>query len=178
MQHVHPNALLYLDESGFHTSMTRTHARSPRGTRAIGTVPRNRGKNLTLLCALTVAGPCAEWVVEGGVNGDVFVTYVREVLVPVLHEGQVVVMDNLGAHHRPEVRELIEARGAVLVLLPPYSLDLNPIELMFSKRGATMRRLEERTKGRVTYALRTALDAVTRSDVQGWFQHALHPQWL
>ncbi len=175
---VNPDDLLYLDESGFHTSMTRSHARSPRGERAYGSVPRNRGRNLTLVCALSLSGPSAEFVVEGGVNGDVFVTYVREVLGPTLRPGMVVVMDHLGAHHRSEVRDLIEQRDAVMVLLPPYSPDLNPIELLFSKLKAAMRALGERTRAGVLAALRSALDTVTAPDVQGWFHHARYPQWL
>ena len=171
-----PSELLYLDESGFQTNMTRTHARCPRGQRATDSVPRNRGKNLTLLCALTLAGPTAPLVVEGGVNGDVFVTYVREVLVPVLRPGQVVVLDNLGAHLRPTVRELVEATGALLVYLPPYSPDLNPIESMFSKLKAALRALAARTRQGVLDALHQALDAVTPSDAQGWFQQVLSLQ--
>nr|WP_255638997.1 IS630 family transposase [Deinococcus betulae] len=171
-----PSDLLYLNESGFQTNMTRTHARCPRGQRATDTVPRNRGKILTLLCALTLAGPTAPLVVEGGVNGHVFVTYVREVLVPVLRPGQLVVLDNLGAHLRPEVRELVEAAGALLVYLPPYSPDLNPIESMFSKLKAALRALAARTRDGVLEALRLALDAVTPSDAQGWFQHVLSLQ--
>lgn len=165
-----PNDLLYLDESGFQTNMTRSYARCPRGQRATDSVPRNRGKNLTLLCALTLTGPTAPLVVEGGVNGDVFVTYVQEVLVPVLCPGQVVVLDNLGAHLRPKVRELVEATGALLVYLPPYSPDLNPIEMMFSKLKAALRALAVRTRQGVLNALRQALDAVSPSDAQGWFQ--------
>lgn len=173
-----PADLLYLDESGFQTNMTRTHARCPRGQRAVDTVPRNRGKNLTLLCALTLAGPTAPLVVEGGVNGHVFVTYVRTVLVPVLRPGQVVVLDNLGAHLRPKVRELVEASGALLVYLPPYSPDLNPIEFMFSKLKAALRALAARTREDVLEALRQALDTVTPSDAQGWFRQVLALQLL
>lgn len=136
-------------------------------------VPRNRGQNLTLLCALTLTGPTAPLVVEGSVNGDVFVTYIRQVLVPVLRPGQVVVLDNLGAHLRPQVRELVEATGALLVYLPPYSPDLNPIEFLFSKLKAAMRALAARTREGVLEALRQALDMVTPSDAQGWFQHVL-----
>jgi len=168
--------LLYLDESGFQTNMTRTHARCPRGQRAIDVVPRNRGRNLTLLCALTLAGPTAPLVVEGGVNGDVFVAYIRQVLVPVLRPGQVIVLDNLGAHLRPQVRELIESTGALLVYLPPYSPDLNPIEFMFSKLKAALRALAARTQEGVLDALRLALDTVTPSDAQGWFQQVLNLQ--
>lgn len=173
---VNPDDLVYLDESGFHTSMTRGYARSRRGERAYGTVPRNRGTNLTLLCGVTLRGPCAAWVVDGSVNGDVFVTYVEHILAPELRPGQVVVMDNLGAHLRAEVRVLIEARGAELVFLPPYSPDLNPIELMFSKLKAVTRRLGERTKAGVIEAIGVALKAVQPSDCQGWFEHARSPQ--
>lgn len=109
-------------------------------------------------------------------NGNVFVTYVRKVLVPVLRPGQVVVLDNLGAHLRPKVRELVEATGALLVYLPPYSPDLNPIESMFSKLKAALRALAARTREGVLDALRQALDAVTLSDAQGWFQQVLSLQ--
>lgn len=170
--------LVYLDESGFHTSMTRTHARSPRGDRAYGQVPRNRGRNLTLLCAMTRTGPCADVVIEGGVDGAVFVTYLREVLCPRLRAGQVVVMDNLGALKRPEVTTLIEAQGAIPVYLPPYSPDLNPIELLFSKLNAAMRRLEARTRTTVLAALGHALSTVCASDTAAWFRHCRFPQPL
>ncbi|WP_139806742.1 IS630 family transposase [Deinococcus hopiensis] len=175
---VPPSDLLYLDESGFQTNMTRTYARCPRGQRAIDTVPRSRGKNLTLLCALTLAGPTAPLAVEGGVNGHVFVAYVKRVLVPVLHPGHVVVLDNLGAHLRPKVRELIEATGALLVYLSPYSPNLNPIEFTSSKLKAALRALATRTREGVIDALRLALDAVTPSDARGCFQHVLSLQLM
>ncbi|WP_322474793.1 IS630 family transposase [Deinococcus sp. AB2017081] len=168
--------LVYLDESGFHTSMTRTHARSPRGERAYGHVPRNRGRHLTLLCAMTRAGPCADVVIEGGVDGAVFVTSLRDVLCPLLRAGQIVVMDNLGAHKRPEVVALIEARGAIPVYLPPYSPDLNPIELLFSKLKAAMRRIAARTRATVIAALGHALSTVSASDAAAWFRHCRSPQ--
>jgi transposase len=164
--------LVFIDESGFHTSMTRTRARSPKGERAVGKVPRNRGENPTLLCGLTEQGPLAEWVVSGGVNGEVFETYVQKVLLPELRVGQVVVMDNLGAHRTAKVRALLEKAGVQLVLLPGYSPDYNPIEMMFSKLKAAMRKLGRRTREGVTGALRIALDAVTQGDARGWFQHA------
>jgi transposase len=171
--------LLCVGESGFHTSMTRSHARSPRGQRAPGEVPRNRGQNLTLLCGLTLAGPCAAWVVDGGVNADVFLTYLRAVLVPELRVGQVVVMDNLAAHHQHAVRALIEQTGALLVFLPLYSPDFNPIELLFSKLKAAMRQLAARARASVIHALGTALDRGTADDAQAWFHPArsLHYLW-
>ena len=142
---VGPNDLIYLDESGFHTSMTRMYARSPRGERAFWTVPRNRGTNLTLLCDITLQDPCATWLVGGGVNRDVFLTCVNRILVPELCAGQMVVMDNLGAHRLSAVRTSMEVTGAELVFLPPYAPDLSPIELMFSKVKTQKRRLEART---------------------------------
>lgn len=167
---VDPDDLVYLDESGFQTNMTRSHARCPRGQRAVDSIPRNRGRNLTLLCGLTSRGPVADMVIEGGVGGDVFVAYVRQVLVPLLRGGQVVILDNLGAHHRSEVRTLVEETGALLVYLPPYSPDLNPIELMFSKVKAAMRAVGVRTRERVLDALSWALGTVTSDDVLGWFR--------
>ena len=167
---VDPDDLVYLDESGFQTNMTRSHARCPRGQRAVDSIPRNRGRNLTLLCGLTSRGPVADMVIEGGVGGDVFVAYVRQVLVPLLRGGQVVILDNLGAHHRSEVRRLVEETGALLVYLPPYSPDLNPIELMFSKVKAAMRAVGVRTRERVLDALSWALGTVTSDDVLGWFR--------
>lgn len=166
---VDPDDLVYLDERGFQTNMTRSQARCPLGQRAVDSIPRNRGRNLTLLCGLTSRGPVADMVIEGGVGGDVFVEYVRQVLVPLLREGQVVVLDNLGAHHRPEVRTLVEGTGALLVYLPPYSPDLNPIELMFSKVNAAMRAVGVRTRERVLDALSWALGTVTSNDVAGWY---------
>ena len=122
--------LVFVDESGFHTSMTRLRARAPKGKRAYGKVPRNRGKNTTLIAAITLEGAMGESMsVEGGTDALAFETYVEHFLAPSLSEGQVVVLDGLGAHRTERVRELIEAREADLVHLPSYSPDLNPIEI-------------------------------------------------
>jgi hypothetical protein len=117
---------VWLDECGSHTSLTRLYARASKGQRAVGQVPRNRGKTLTLLCALNKGGVCADFVIEGGVSGAVFITYLREVLIPSLRKGQVIVMDNLGAHRVAQVRELIEAADCKVLYLPPYSPDIPP----------------------------------------------------
>jgi transposase len=119
-----------VDESGFNTSMTRLRARAPRGKRAYGKVPRNRGKNTTLISAITLEGAMGEsMTVEGATDALAFEVYVEHFLAPSLCEGQLVVLDGLGAH-RPQkrIRGLIEARGADLLFLPSYSPDLNPIE--------------------------------------------------
>src|SRR5215213_5697233 len=128
-----PGRLVFVDECGTHTSMTRLRARAPRGERAYGKVPRNRGKNTTLLASMGAEGmgPCM--AVVGSTTKAVFETYLERVLAPSLRPGQVVVMDNLGAHRGERVRALVEARGCSLVYLPPYSPDFSPIQEAFSK---------------------------------------------
>lgn len=115
-----PTQLVFLDESGFNTAMTRLYARARSNLRAVGQVARNHGLNQTLICGLRLAGPLAPLVIPGAVNGDTFEWYVREHLCPALEPGQVVVMDNLSSHHRASVRTLIEARGCTLLFLSPY----------------------------------------------------------
>ena len=121
--------LVFVDEMGSNTSLHELYAYSPRGQRAYCSVARNRGKNTTLLSSMTFSGMGPSMVVEGGTNGAVFEGYLRQMLVPALKEGDVVVMDNLSAHKGEGVRELIEGAGAQLLYLPPYSPDFNPIEI-------------------------------------------------
>jgi len=127
--------LVFVDESGFHTSpMTRLRARAPRGKRAYGKVPKNRGKNTTLIAAITLEGAMGtSMTVEGAIDAEAFEAYVEHFLAPSLEKGQVVVLDGLGAHRPQRIRELIEERGADLVFLPSYSPEMNPIEEAFSK---------------------------------------------
>ena len=133
-----------MDECGTHTSMTRLYARAPKGERACerayGKVPRNRGKNTTLLASMSVRGmgPCL--TVEGATTKAVFETYVEQVLVPSLRAGQVVILDNLSSHKGDRVRKLIEGVGCSLLYLPPYSPDFSPIEEAFSKIKALLRK--------------------------------------
>jgi DDE superfamily endonuclease len=125
---------VFVDESGFHTSMTRLRARAPKGERAYGKVPRNRGKNTTLIASMTLEGAMGKsMTIEGATDALAFEAYVEHFLAPALKEGQVVVLDGLGAHRTEKVRELVEARGADLLFLPSYSPDLNRIEEAFSK---------------------------------------------
>ncbi len=163
--------LVFIDEAGTHTAMTRTHARAPKGQRAYGTVPRNRGGNLTLLAALSKERLQAEWLIEGSVDGDVFVTWLEHVLLPTLTPGHIVVMDNLRAHYRKEVRALVEARGCGLLYLPPYSPDFSPIELAFSKLKGQLKSLAARTKQALADAVAEACRTVSSTDVVGWFRH-------
>jgi hypothetical protein len=129
-----------VEECGAHTSMTRLYARAPRGERAYGKVPRNRGPNTTLLASMTRRGMGPSLAVEGPTTMAVFEAYVEQVLAPSLRPGQVVILDNLGAHKGERVRELIEGRGCSLLFLPPYSPDFSPIEEAFSKIKALLRK--------------------------------------
>ena len=161
------------DESGFHTSMTRLKARAPKGQRAYGKVPRNRGKNTTLIAAITLEGAMSQpMTVEGATDSEAFEAYVEHFLAPSLREGQVVVLDGLGAHRPKKIRELIEARGAELVFLPSYSPDYNPIEEAFSKVKALVRKEGARVREALIEAIGRALTAVTTEDAASFFAHA------
>ena len=163
--------LVFVDESGTHISMDRLRSRAPRGARAYGKVPKNRGKNLTLIASMGLQGMGESMCVEGATDAAAFEVYVEHFLSPTLSEGQVVVMDNLGAHRPKRIRELIEARGAELVFLPSYSPDLNPIEQAFSKIKNILRKLGARTYEALLAAMKEALSKVTPGDAAGWFDH-------
>jgi transposase len=153
--------------------MSRLYARAPRGERAYGKVPRNRGKNTTLISAITLEGAMGEsMAVEGATDAEAFEAYVEHFLAPSLEEGQVVVLDGLGAHRTQRVRELVEGRGADLVFLPSYSPDLNPIEEAFSKIKSIVRKVGARTREALVEAIGRALAAVTPEDAAGWYAHA------
>ena len=165
--------MVFVDESGFHTSMTRLRARAPRGQRAYGRVPRNRGKNTTLIAAITLEGGMGESIaIEGATDAEAFEAYVEYFLAPTLKEGQVVVLDKLGAHRTEKVRELVEARGADFLFLPSYSPDLNSIEEAFSKIKTIVRKVGARTREALVEAIGRALAAITPEDAAGWFAHA------
>ena len=151
--------------------MTRRYARAPRGERVRGKVPRNRGENTTLLASMSAEGmgPCL--AVVGSTTKEVFEAYVERVLAPSLKPGQVVVMDNLGAHKGERVMELVQARGCELLFLPAYSPDFAPIEEAFSKIKALLRRAAARTREALVEAMGRALAAVTARDARGWFAH-------
>jgi transposase len=160
-----------VDECGTYTSLTPLRARAPSGERAYGKVPRNRGKNTTLLASITATGvePCA--AVEGATTKVVFEAYVEQVLAPALSAGQVVVMDNLSAHKGERVRRLIEERGCELLYLPPYSPDFNPIEEAFSKVKTLLRKAGARPRETLVDAIGGALSAITVEDAKGFFAH-------
>ncbi len=160
-----------MDESGMLTSMDRLRSRAPKGERAYGKVPRNRGKNTTLIASMSLCGMGESMCVEGATDSEVFEIYVEHFLAPKLREGQVVVLDGLGAHRPKRVRELIEQRGADLVFLPSYSPDLNPIEEAFSKIKNILGKVGARSHEALVEAMSGALSEVTPWDAAGWFDH-------
>jgi hypothetical protein len=167
--HFDARRLVFVDESGFNTSMTRLRARAPRGKRAYGKVPRNRGKNTTLIAAITLQGGMGEsMTLEGATDALAFEAYVLSTLC----EGQVVVLDKLVAHRTEKVKDLIEERGADLVFLPSYSPDMNPIEEAFSKIKHLVRKAGARVREALVEVIGRALTAVTIEDAAGWFAHA------
>ena len=163
------------DEMGSNTSLHELYAYSPRGERAYCSVARNRGKNTTLLSSMSLSGMGPSMVVEGGTDGAVFEGYLREVLVPALREGNVVVMDNLSVHKGEGVRELIEGAGAQALYLPPYSPDFNPIEEAFSKIKNLIRkagaRVHEALVAAIAAAIGGAISEISEDDAKAFFEH-------
>jgi transposase len=168
---VRPQDLVFVDESGVNRGMTRLYGRSPQGQRAYGSAPRNYGPNVSVLGALSLGGLLTSGHVEGAIDGELFQLFVARALVPVLWPGAVVVIDNLSLHKAAGVREAIEAVGARLIYLPPYSPDLNPIELAWSKLKSRLRKAAARTTKALQRALREAIAAISPSDAQGYFAH-------
>jgi len=169
---VNPRRLIFIDETWAKTNMTRLRGRAPRGQRLINKIPHGHWKTTTLIAALGVEGIRCSTVVDGAVNGDVFEAFVRQVLLPELGPGDVVIMDNLSSHKRTRIGELIEEKRAELRYLPPYSPDMNPIELIFSKIKQALRSLAARTQEALWKAMQSILDTVTASDAVNCFRHA------
>jgi transposase len=167
--------LVFVDETGSHLGLTRAYARAPRGERAVGSAPRNRGKNRTTISSVTLDGMGPGLLVEGGISTAGFEAYVEGILAPTLRPGQIVVMDNLRQHRGERTRALIEARGAELWLLPAYSPDLNPIEEAFSKVKALLRTAAARAHEALVAAIWAALRAITPADARGYFIHCGYP---
>ena len=164
-------AFVFIDECGSNIALTPLYARAPKGERARASVPRNRGKNTTLIAALSLEGMGAAMILEGSANTTAFELYVEQVLAPSLHAGQIVIMDNLQAHKSARVRLAIETKGCRLLFLPGYSPDLSPIEEAFSKLKTVLRRTGARTREAPEEAIGQALLTITSQDAHGWFQH-------
>lgn len=171
-QETDPRRLIFIDETWAKTNMTRLRGRAPRGQRLVDKTPHGHWKTTTLIAALGIQGMLCSTVVDGAVNGDVFEAFVEQVLVPQLKPGDIVIMDNLSSHKRARIRELIEATEAVLLYLPPYSPDLNPIEMVFSKIKRLLRKLGIRTRDALWESMQSVLDKVTPSDAINCFRHA------
>ena len=166
-----PKRLVFIDETGASTKMTRRYGRARRGQRVVGKVPHGHWMTTTFVAALRHDGLANPMVVDGPMNGDVFLAYVCQQLVPTLHPGDVVIMDNLAAHKKAGVREAIESCGASLVYLPPYSPDFNPIELVFAKLKWLLRSAEERTVSGLWDRLGNLLDHFAPQECARYFRH-------
>jgi len=165
-------SLVFVDERGTNTSLSPVYGWSKKGERAHCSVPRNRGKNTTMLASMSVEGMGPSLAVEGATTSSaVFETYVERVLAPTLREGQVVVMDNLSAHKGERIRELIEQRGCEPLYLPSYSPDFNPIEEAFSKIKGLLRKVEARSREALLEAIGAAISAISARDARGFFEH-------
>jgi len=161
----------FLDESSVNLSLTRLYGRAAPDQRVVDQVPLPTGPHTTTLAVIGLTGVTAPLMLSGAVNGTVFYGYITQCVAPTLQPGDVLFMDNLPAHKSAGIEALIEAQGARLIYLPPYSPDFNPIELAWSKVKTTLRRLKARTLPDVIEALNQALLAITSQDIQGWFTH-------
>jgi len=167
-----PSRLVFIDETGTSTSMARRYGRSKRGVRALGRVPWGHWKTVTFTAALRLDGIAAPFVIDKPMNGAIFIAYIRQCLVPALRPGDIVVMDNLPAHKNEQVRELIEAAGAHLRYLPPYSPDFNPIEQVFAKLKALLRTAKERTVPALYDRIGALLDRCADDRYERYFENA------
>jgi transposase len=170
-QELDPERLVFVDESGVTTEMTRRYGRGPRGERVREGVPAGRWRTLTVLGAVSTSGWVATMSVEAATDRDVFLAYLEHVLCPQLKPGQLVVMDNLAAHRVDGVRHLIENAGAALCYLPPYSPDFNPIEKCWAQLKQKLRKLKARSVSTLENALGQALITVTPNHISNCFRH-------
>ena len=164
--------LVFIDETWATTNMARRYGRAPRGQRLVASVPHGHWHTTTFLAALRQGAITAPCVIDGAINGASFLAYVEQFLAPTLAPGDVVVMDNLGSHKVAGVHEAIEARGAFLLYLPPYSPDLNPIEQAFAKLKAILRAAAARTVDALWAAIGTALAAFSSAQCANFFANA------
>lgn len=165
-------SLVFLDETGVNTKMARLYGRAPVGQRCFGSVPHGHWNSSTFLAALRHDGITAPWLLNGAINGELFLAYVKQCLVPTLKPGDLVICDNLSSHKIQGVRQAIEACGAGLLYLPPYSPDLNPIEMAFAKIKATLRQASARNWKDLIAALKEALESFTPLHCSNFFAHA------
>lgn len=163
--------LKFIDEMGVHLGLTRLYGRAAPGERVVEGTPDYSGPHYTTIAAIGLSGVEAPWLFEGAMTTLAFETYLQCELIPTLRRGDIVLLDNLSAHKSAEAQRLIEARGAQLLFLPPYSSDLNPIELCWSKVKAALRTAKARTFEALLEALAAALHAVSPADIEAWLAH-------
>jgi len=163
------NRLVFIDEAGAKTNMTRLYARSAKGIRAYDHAPHGHWCTTTMISSIRISGETACMAVDAATSGDVFRAYVEHILVPSLRKDDIVVLDNLSAHKDKAALELIEEAGAQVRFLPPYSPDFNPIEKMWSKVKQLLRGMKARTEEALLVAIGAALSCVTETDALGWF---------
>jgi len=169
---LHPDRLVFIDETWVTTSMARTHGRAPRGERLRAAIPHGHWKTTTFVAGLRNRGMIAPLVLDGPINGELFQAYVDQVLAPELRPGDVVVMDNLGSHKGAGIRSAIEAAGASLLYLPPYSPDFNPIEQAFAKLKAMLRKAAERTLDDLWRTIGRIVETFTPTECANYFAAA------
>ncbi len=167
-----PDRLVFIDETWASTNMARRHGRAPRGQRLRVGVPHGHWKTTTFVAGLRNSGIVAPFVLDGPINRNAFEAYVEKVLVPELRRGDIVVMDNLSSHKGPRIRQMIEAAGGLLLYLPPYSPDFNPIENAFAKLKALLRKAAERTIEGLWTVIGQLLDAFTPNECTNYFAAA------
>lgn len=170
-----PSQLWFFDESGFNLAMTRAYARGLVGERVVGHVPKNWGDSETLMAGIGLRGILAPMLLHGSLTSAVFEQYVEEFVAPQLRAGDIIVLDNLGAHRNEGARRIIESCGASLLFLPPYSPDLNPIELAWSKVKALVRGAGARTLDELVDAVAASLRRLRPHDIRGWIGHCGYP---
>jgi transposase len=167
-----PARLVFIDETWAKTNMTRLRGWAPRGHKLLTKVPQGRWRTLTFLAALRHNRIDAPGVIDGPINGESFLAYIEQVLIPVLEPGDIVIIDNLGSHKGKAVRRAIRAAGAKLFFLPPYSPDLNPIEQVFAKLKTLLRKSEERTVDATWKRIGALLQAFTTQECANYFRNA------
>ena len=170
--HLNPTQIVFIDETWATTNMARRYGRSPRGQRLVASVPHGHWKTSTFLAALRHDGLTAPCVIDGAINGAAFRAYVEQFLAPTLKPGDLVILDNLSSHKVAGVREAIEARGASLLYLPPYSPDLNPIEQAFAKLKQCLRTVAARTVDALWQAIAEAIRAFSSNECANYLAHA------
>lgn len=167
-----PDHLIFIDETGTSTNMARLRGRAPRGERLVGKIPHGHWKTTTFIAGLRSTALTAPCVIDGPMNGNAFLAYVEQILAPTLAPGDIVVLDNLSAHKVPGVHNAIEAAGAMLLYLPPYSPDFNPIEQLFAKLKALLRKAAERSVEGLWARIAALLNAFTPEECANYFRNA------